>query len=105
MTGTFLSRDPLPQIFTLSLVKAAQRDLTHSLSQIYDPQGVHVGMIRVMGAVDPAAATLSPNSIDAKVWELFNESQDKQTFEIEVKQTCMQLMQARVVSWLVERKG
>ncbi|OAQ64601.1 short-chain alcohol protein [Pochonia chlamydosporia 170] len=83
VTGTWISRDPVTQIFTLSLVKAAQRNLTQSLAQVYGPQGVHVGMVRVMGVVDPK--TLSPESIAEKAWELFDEPKDKQAFEMEAK--------------------
>lgn len=83
MTGTFLSRDPVPQLFTLSLVKAAQRNFVQSLAQVYGPKDVHVGMLRVMGVVDPAAKTLSPNEIAVKAWELFDEPRGKKTFEIE----------------------
>lgn len=83
VTGTWISRDPVTQIFTLSLVKAAQRNLTQSLAQVYGPQGVHVGMVRVMGVVDPK--TLSPESIAEKAWELFDEPKDRQTFEMEAK--------------------
>ncbi|KAH8886143.1 NAD(P)-binding protein [Thozetella sp. PMI_491] len=84
VTGTWLSRDPVPQIFTLSLVKAAQRNLCQSLAQVYGPEGVHVGMVRVMGLVDQAAASTNPKNIADSAWELFDEAKDKQTFEIEI---------------------
>lgn len=84
VTGTWLSRDPVTQIFTLSLVKAAQRNLCQSLAETYGPQGVHIGMIRVMGLVDKATKTMSPANIAVHAWNLFDEQKGKNTFEVEV---------------------
>jgi hypothetical protein len=84
VTGTWISRDPVPQIFTLSLVKAAQRNFCQSVAEVYGPQGVHVGMVRVMGLVNPDAKTMSPKNIATHAWELFDEPKEKQTFEVEV---------------------
>ena len=84
VTGTWLSRDPVTQIFTLSLVKAAQRNFCQSLAEIYGPQGVHVGMVRVKGLVDPAAKTLNPKNIASHAWELFDEKKGENTFEVEI---------------------
>ncbi len=84
VTGTWISRDPVHQIFTLSLVKAAQRNFCQSLAQVYGPQGVHVGMVRVMGLVNTSAKSMNPKNIAYSAWELFDEPKDKQTFEIEV---------------------
>jgi hypothetical protein len=71
-------------IFPLSLVKAAQRNLCQSLAEIYAPQGVHVGMVRVMGVVGPDAKGTNPKHIAEVAYELFEEDKEKKTFEVEV---------------------
>ncbi|VUC25752.1 unnamed protein product [Clonostachys rosea] len=84
VTSSLLPLDPIPDMFALSMAKAAQRNMTQSLAKVYGPKGVHIGMVLVGGAVDPTHATLSPSNIASRTWGLFEEPKEKQTFEIQV---------------------
>lgn len=57
VTSSILPQQPIPQLFVLSLVKAAQRNLMQSLSLAYASQGVHLGLINVGGPVSPENET------------------------------------------------
>ncbi|UNI16906.1 hypothetical protein JDV02_003294 [Purpureocillium takamizusanense] len=80
VTSSLLPKYPIADLFVLSMVKAAQRNMVQSLSDVYKPQGVHVGVITVGGPVSPSADTLSPTNIAAQAWELFT----RDDFEIEI---------------------
>ncbi|KAJ6445040.1 short-chain alcohol protein [Purpureocillium lavendulum] len=80
VTNSLLPKFPIADLFVLSMVKAAQRNMMQSLSDVYAPQGVHVGVIAVGGPVDPSAPTLNPPNIAARAWEFFNQND----FEVEI---------------------
>lgn len=82
VTSSLLPQHPIPQLFALSLVKAAQRNLMQSLSLTYASQGVHLGLINVGGPVSPEAETWNPTNIAAKAWEWFEKSREEPTFEV-----------------------
>jgi NAD(P)-dependent dehydrogenase (short-subunit alcohol dehydrogenase family) len=71
VTSSALPMHPIPQLFALSLVKAAQRNMVQSLNMTYAPEGVHVGVINVQGPVSPEDPDRSPTIIAAKTWEWF----------------------------------
>lgn len=71
VTSSALPLQPIPQLFALSLVKAAQRNLVQSLNMTYAPEGVHVGVINVAGIVSPDESERNPANIAAKTWEWF----------------------------------
>ncbi|GJN66302.1 hypothetical protein PLICBS_000319 [Purpureocillium lilacinum] len=80
VTSSLLPKYPIADLFILSMVKAAQRNMVQSLSDVYKPQGVHVGVIAVGGPVSPSSATLNPTNIAARAWDFFNQDD----FEIEI---------------------
>ncbi|KAJ2988777.1 hypothetical protein NUW58_g3797 [Xylaria curta] len=81
VTGGVLHVQPDPELFALSLVKAAQRNLVQSLAATYGAMGVRVGMILVAGVVAPEEKERNPENIAVKAWEWF--SDDKEVpFEI-----------------------
>jgi len=82
MSG-LLHIEPVPDLFSLSLVKAAQRNLVQSLHAVYQPQDIHVGLVLVGGEVSPEMKELNPTRIAEKTWELFD--QDRAGWELEVK--------------------
>lgn len=85
VTSSVLPQHPIPQLFALSLVKAAQRNLMQSLSLTYASQGVHFGLINVGGPVSPEHETWnSTNStnIAEKAWDWFAKSKEEPTFEV-----------------------
>jgi NAD(P)-dependent dehydrogenase (short-subunit alcohol dehydrogenase family) len=80
VTSSLLPKFPIADLFVLSMVKAAQRNMVQSLSDVYGPQGVHVGIIAVGGPVDPSSPTWNPPNIAARAWDFF----DQDDFEIEI---------------------
>ncbi|KAM0816683.1 putative short-chain alcohol [Seiridium cardinale] len=82
VTSSLLPQHPIPQVFALSLVKAAQRNLMQSLSMTYASTGVHLGLVNVGGPVTPEHETLNPTNIASKTWEWFSLPREDQTFEV-----------------------
>lgn len=76
VTSSALPLQPIPQLFSLSLTKAAQRNLVQSLNMAYGPEGVHIGVINVAGAVSPDDPERNPTKIAAKTWEWFEEGRE-----------------------------
>ncbi|EAQ90291.1 hypothetical protein CHGG_02226 [Chaetomium globosum CBS 148.51] len=73
VTSSALPQHPIPQLFALSLVKAAQRNLVRSLNLTYAPEGVHVGVINVAGQVFPEDPVRNPTNIAAETWKWFEQ--------------------------------
>jgi NAD(P)-dependent dehydrogenase (short-subunit alcohol dehydrogenase family) len=73
VTSSALPQHPIPQLFALSLVKAAQRNLVQSLNLTYAPEGVHVGVINVAGQVSPEDPVRNPENIAAQTWKWFEQ--------------------------------
>ena len=84
VTSSMLPFEPIPQVFALSLVKAAQRSLVQSLSMTYGSEGVHIGLINVGGPVSPEHETWNPTNIAAQAWAWFEESKVNSTFEVKI---------------------
>ena len=75
---------PIPQLFALSLAKAAQRNLVQSLNMTYGPQGIHVGLINVGGPVSPEDKVWNPTNIASKTWDWFAQSREQPTLEVTI---------------------
>ena len=80
-TSSMLPHHPMPPYFSLSLVKAAQRNLMQSLHLTYAPQGVHVGVINVGGPVSEEQEAWNPANIAEKAWNWFDK-EGKESFEV-----------------------
>jgi len=78
VTNSHLPWDPIPQLLSLSLAKAAQHNMVTSFSRAYGDSGVHFGLISVQGIVSPDAKVLNPKSIADKTWEFFDGSKELQ---------------------------
>ncbi|KAK4249187.1 hypothetical protein C7999DRAFT_39740 [Corynascus novoguineensis] len=76
VTSSALPLQPIPQLFALSLVKAAQRNLVQSLNMTYGPEGVHVGVINVAGIVSPDEPDRNPTNIATRTWQWFEEGKE-----------------------------
>ena len=63
VTNSLLHADPIPQLFSLSLVKAAQRSLVMSLAKTFNSSGIRVALVMVGGAVTPENKRLNPRNI------------------------------------------
>lgn len=82
VTSSMLPQHPIPQVFSLSLVKAAQRNLMESLAMTYD--GILLGLINVGGPVSPDAEVHNPTNIAEKAWEWFSKSKEQKSFEVHI---------------------
>jgi len=67
VTNSLLYADPIPQLFSLSLVKAAQCSLVMSLAKTFNSSGI---LVMVGGAVAPENKNLNPRNIADQTWEL-----------------------------------
>ncbi|RKL43260.1 hypothetical protein BFJ72_g4673 [Fusarium proliferatum] len=83
VTSSMLPVEPMPDLFALSLAKAAQRNLVKSLSMTYGPHGVHIGVINVAGFVSPEDKVTNPNNIAQKTWEWFD-TRGNAPFEVRI---------------------
>ncbi|KAI0182528.1 hypothetical protein EV127DRAFT_492354 [Xylaria flabelliformis] len=81
VTGGVLHVKPDPELFSLSLVKAAQRNLVQSLALVYGGSGVRVGMILVAGTVGLDEKVRNPTNIAEEAWKWFS-SVEESPFEI-----------------------
>jgi hypothetical protein len=61
----------VPQLLSLSLVKAAQRNMVMSFSRGYADSGIHFGLINVQGVVSPEMKVLNPKNIAETTWEFY----------------------------------
>ncbi|KAJ5606083.1 hypothetical protein N7510_008864 [Penicillium lagena] len=82
VTSSFLPNDPIPELFALSMVKAAQANLVKSLAKTFTPQGVHVGLLVIGGVVAPDALALNPAKIAELAWKLFAQERKDWTAQV-----------------------
>jgi NAD(P)-dependent dehydrogenase (short-subunit alcohol dehydrogenase family) len=68
----------------LSLAKAAQFNLAQSLAQVYNPQGIHVGVVVVGGVVQDSNPRLNAKNIAMQTWGFYDQPKDLQTFAVEI---------------------
>ncbi|KAL1880298.1 hypothetical protein Plec18167_003701 [Paecilomyces lecythidis] len=71
VTSSLLPKDPIAELFALSMVKAAQVNLVKSLDKTFTSQGVHIGLVVIGGQVSVDSPTLNPTVIAKQAWELF----------------------------------
>ncbi|KAK7184330.1 short-chain dehydrogenase reductase sdr [Paraphaeosphaeria sporulosa] len=71
VTNSFLPRAPIPQLLSLGLAKASQRNMVHSFNLAFGESGVHAGLINVGGVVAPENKNLNPKNIAEKAFEFF----------------------------------
>jgi len=72
VTNSHLPWDPVPQLLSLSLIKASQRNMVQSFNRAFTESGVHIGLINVEGVVRPENKVLNPKTIAERTvafWE------------------------------------
>ena len=84
MTAGSLHRQPLPYFFSLSATKAAQHNLVTSLREVYGPQGIHIALALVGGAVSPEAPNLNPENIAKIMWTMYAQDEAQWSREYEI---------------------
>ncbi|GME24785.1 putative short-chain alcohol protein [Neofusicoccum parvum] len=84
--NSMLHNDPWPQLFSLSLSKAAQYNLTHSLAREFGPQGVHCALVKVCAQITDDQEYCNPTNIAERTWDLFTQDKESWTLEVEIKE-------------------
>lgn len=84
VTAGFLHRQPVPELFSLSAVKAAQHNLVTSLREVYGPQGIHITLALVGGVVSPEAPNLNPENIANIMWTMYAQDETQWSTEHEI---------------------
>ncbi|KAF1814867.1 NAD(P)-binding protein [Eremomyces bilateralis CBS 781.70] len=74
-----LYKTPHHALFSLSLSKASQHNMTESLSQRFAGEGVHVASVVVHGLVRPDSPHFSPSKIAEVFWKLYGQGADGET--------------------------
>jgi len=97
VTSSLLWKQPFPMFFSLSMVKASQRNLVHSLAMTY--QNVHLATLNVGGPVSQEDKYLNPPAVSLpiflshitdrkqiaeKFWELYSQEQDAWTLDLDL---------------------
>ncbi|RII10045.1 hypothetical protein CUC08_Gglean006035 [Alternaria sp. MG1] len=71
VTNSHLPWDPIPQLISLSLTKASQKNMVESFSRAFSDSGVHIGLIHVEGSVAPENKVLNPKTIAERTIEFW----------------------------------
>jgi hypothetical protein len=79
-----LYANPIPQLFSLSLAKAAQRSLVMSLAKTFNSSGIHIALVTVGGAVAPEDESLNPRNIADQAWGPFDQEKYTWSWETEI---------------------
>lgn len=82
VTSSLLWRDPIPQMFSLCLTKAAQRNLVMSLYLTY-PE-LHIVLLNVKGQVSVESAHWSPEMVAEKWWEVYSLPKEDWTVDVDM---------------------
>lgn len=80
---TQLHKEPMPDLFSLSMVKSAQRALVLSLHAKFGDE-VHTALLSVGGVVSSEKKALNPENIAEQAWQMYKQPKDKWTREVEV---------------------
>jgi hypothetical protein len=82
VTSSLLWKEPYPPFFTLSLVKASQRNLVQTLAATYPD--IHLALLNVGGIVSKEDKYLNPDAIAEQYWDLYGQKKEEWTFDLDV---------------------
>ncbi|KUJ13098.1 putative short-chain alcohol dehydrogenase [Mollisia scopiformis] len=82
VTSSLLWKQPVPFVFSLSLVKASQRNLVETMKMTFPD--IHIALLNVGGVVSPEDTYLNPPAIAEKFWELYAQEKSAWTFDLEI---------------------
>ncbi|KAH8660247.1 hypothetical protein BX600DRAFT_513868 [Xylariales sp. PMI_506] len=85
VANSFLASAPIAALFSLSMAKAAQRNLVQSLAQAFEGQGVHIGFVTIGGIISPDKNNMSPKNIAREIYDFFASDEKKTNVELEIK--------------------
>lgn len=77
-----LWKDPIPQMFSLCLTKAAQRNLVMSLQLTYPD--IHIVLLNVKGPVSRDSKDFSPTTVASKWWEIYETPKKSWTVDVDM---------------------
>lgn len=81
ITSSLLWYSPIPQFFSLSMVKASQRNLVQSLQMTYPD--VHIALLNVHGPVSEGDEWLNPGKIAERWWDVYSQEKEQWTGELQ----------------------
>jgi len=84
VTNSLLPSQPVPALFSLSLTKAAQRNLAMSLEMEFKDKGINVAVISVGGQVAEGNAVLNPKTIAERIWGVYRRERGDYQFDTEI---------------------
>ena len=79
-----LYRAPIAPMFSLCVVKAAQRTLVQGLDEAYREEGIRIGLVSVEGPVSADDELMNPDMIAQRTWEFYDQDGKDRTFEMEI---------------------
>ncbi len=85
VTSSFLPVEPIPELFSLSMAKAAQANMVKSLQKTYTCLGIHVGLV-VVGGVMSADVFLTPAVVAEQAWLLFAQKPEDWTTQVTIRE-------------------
>ncbi|KAG9948292.1 NAD(P)-binding protein, partial [Aureobasidium melanogenum] len=80
-TSGSIYKEPIPEVFSLSVCKAAQHNLVHSMHKKYKEEGVYCGLVVVGGVVADENPECNAENIANKTWGLYEQRKD---LEVEI---------------------
>jgi hypothetical protein len=80
VTSSLLWLDPFPMFFSLSMLKASQRNLVQSLAKTYPD--VHFALLNIQGQVSRDDKYFNPPAIAEKFWELYSQKKENWTLDL-----------------------
>jgi hypothetical protein len=80
VTSGLLHDHPVPTLFSLSLVKAAQRTLVLTLQRVYTD--FHIALLYIGGSVGPEEEVRNPANIAEQLWKLYAQEKSKRAGEM-----------------------
>jgi len=81
LTGGGLALNPYVGMAGLAVGKAALRSLAATLATELEPEGIHVGLVSVMGVIEPGTA-FDPDAIAEAYWSLHAEPRGQWQAEV-----------------------
>ncbi|KAH0364248.1 NAD(P)-binding protein, partial [Aureobasidium melanogenum] len=80
-TSGSIYKDPIPEVFSLSVCKAAQHNLVHSMHKKYKEEGVYCGLVVVGGVVADENSKCNAENIAKETWGLYEQRNE---LEVEI---------------------
>ena len=77
-TSGSIYKEPIPEVFSLSVCKAGQHNLLHSMHKKYKEEGVYCGMVVVGGVVADDHPECNAENIANKTWDLYEQRDELQ---------------------------